>query len=47
MNWKEGFGVCCWSAPTKKKLEALFKKAGTPFEKMIPVEEHVEETLAK
>ena len=45
MNWDMGFGVCCWNAPSQEKLEELFKKANTPFTEMIPVEEHVEESL--
>jgi hypothetical protein len=45
MNWEEGFGVCCWDAPSREELEAVFKKAGTPFERMITVEEHVAESL--
>jgi hypothetical protein len=45
MNWEEGFGACCWTAPSREKLEEMFNKAGTPFEKMIPVEEHAEATL--
>lgn len=45
MNWEEGVGVCCWKAPSKEKLEELFAQANTPFEKIVAVEEHVEETL--
>jgi len=45
MNWDEGLGICCWTAPSKDELEALFKKVGTPFEKITPVEEHEETTL--
>ena len=45
MNWNEGVGVCCWEAPSREALEALFEKAGTPFDEMIAVEEHVAETL--
>jgi hypothetical protein len=44
-NWEEGVGVCCWEAPSKEALEELFNRAGTPFERMIEVEEHVAETL--
>lgn len=40
LNFDEGFGLCCWNAPSKDALAALFEKAGTPFEKMIAVEEH-------
>ena len=46
INWDEGVGVCCWSAPSMPDLEALFQKAGTPFEKMLAVEEHQAESLA-
>ena len=45
INWKEGVGVCCWNAPSKKEIEELFKKTGTPYEKIVPVEEHVAESL--
>ncbi|MBN2491808.1 MAG: DUF4242 domain-containing protein [Planctomycetes bacterium] len=45
MNWDEGVGVCCWKAPSRTKLEALFQKVGTPFDSMIAVEEHVAESL--
>lgn len=47
MNWDEGVGVCCWSAPSKEELEAVFRKAGVSFEKMLSVEEHEAETLLK
>jgi len=46
INWDEGVGVCCWSAPSQGELEGLFKKAGTPFEKVIAVEEHFADSLA-
>jgi len=45
MNWEEGFGICLWTASSKNDLEALFKKAGTPFKKIIAVEEHVAKSL--
>ena len=45
MNWEEGVGICCWKAPNKGDLEGLFQKAGMPFERIIEVEEHVEESL--
>ncbi|MBU0755750.1 MAG: hypothetical protein KJ645_11465 [Planctomycetes bacterium] len=47
MNWEEGVGVCCWTAPSKEELEALFRKASVPFEKMVSVEEHEAHTLMK
>ena len=47
MNWERGLGVCCWNAPSQEKLEGLFRKAGTPFTEMIPVEEHVAGSLLK
>jgi len=28
MNREEGFGVCCRTAPSRDKLEEMFKKAG-------------------
>ena len=40
LNWSEGLGICCWTAPSKEALAALFEKAGTPFDSMIEVEEH-------
>jgi len=45
MNWDEGLGVCCWTAPSKEALAALFDKTGTPYESMIAVEEHVAASL--
>ena len=45
MNWEEGLGICCWSADSKDDLAKLFEKAGTPYDKIIPVEEHAAETL--
>ena len=45
MNWDEGFGVCCWTAPSREDLEGLFEKAGTPYEQIVPVEEHVAKSL--
>lgn len=45
MNWEEGLGICCWEAPSVAALGKLFDKAGTPYDKMIPVEEHAEATL--
>jgi hypothetical protein len=39
INMDEGFATCCWEAPSVADLEGLFKKAGTPFERMVPVEE--------
>lgn len=45
MNWNEGFGCCCWTAPSKEKLEELFKNSGTPFERIVEVEEHVAASL--
>jgi hypothetical protein len=39
INGDEGFAMCCWDAPSKADLEALFKKAGTPFERMLQVDE--------
>jgi len=41
VNWQEGVGLCCWEAPSKKKLQDLFDKAHTPYEKITQVEEHV------
>lgn len=46
MNWEEGVGVCCWNAPSKEKLLEMFEKTSTPYEKIVPVEEHVAESLA-
>jgi len=45
VNFEEGVGVCCWKAPSKEKLAELFTQANTPFEGIVAVEEHVEETL--
>lgn len=45
MNWEEGVGICCWEAPSKEKLVALFDGAGAPYEKIIPVQEHAPESL--
>jgi len=47
MNWQEGVGVCCWDAPSKEELEALFRKASVSFEKMVPVEELGAKALTK
>jgi hypothetical protein len=47
MNWEEGLGICCWDAPSRDELEALFRKAGVPFEKMLTVEEHEAQSLVK
>ncbi len=41
MNWTEGFGICCWEAPSKDTLSALFDEVGTPWDAMVEVEEHV------
>ena len=38
-NPDEGFVCCCWNAPSKDELENLFKKAGAPFERIVPVSE--------
>ena len=46
MNWKEGFGICCWDASSRDELAQLFDKTKVPFEEMIPVEEHEEATLS-
>ena len=46
MNWQDGFGACCWEAPSKEKLEALFKKNKTPSASIVAVEEHLAESLA-
>ncbi len=40
VNWNEGMCICCWDAPSEVKLAELFRKAGTPFEKIVPVEEY-------
>ena len=45
MNWTEGFGICCWDAPSREKLQAIFEKVGAPFDKIIPVEEHAAHSL--
>ena len=42
MNWSEGLGICCWSAPSKSELAELFNGAGTPYESMLEVEEFTE-----
>ena len=47
LNVDEGFGMCCWDAPSVDALKALFEKAGTPFERMLAVEEHVTEALVE
>ncbi len=44
MNWEEGLGICCWEAPSRDDLSRLFDEAGTPWETMVAVEEHVQET---
>ncbi|MHC5037067.1 MAG: hypothetical protein ACYTHM_07115 [Planctomycetota bacterium] len=45
LNFEEGFATCCWNASSVDALKALFEKAGTPFEKMIAVEEMVAEAF--
>ncbi|MEW6744953.1 MAG: nickel-binding protein [Planctomycetota bacterium] len=45
VNWDEGMGVCCWNAPSKEKLTELFKKAGTPFSTIVPVEEFAQDAF--
>lgn len=45
INWSEKFTLCCWSAPSIDALADVFNKAGTPFDKMIEVEEHEAATL--
>ncbi|MHC4601492.1 MAG: nickel-binding protein [Planctomycetota bacterium] len=45
LNFDDGFGLCIWDAPSQEALGELFKKAGTPFEKMIAVQEHLAEHL--
>jgi hypothetical protein len=40
ISWSEGLGICCWSSPSKTALAKLFDDAGTPYEKMLEVEEH-------
>jgi len=45
LNVEEGIGICCWNASSKDGLEAMFRKAGTPVEQIIPVEEYVEASL--
>ena len=47
LSLEEGFGICCWNATSADALKALFEKAGTPFEKMTVVEEHVSEALVE
>ena len=47
MNWDEEFCVFCWTTPSKEGLVALFKKAGTPFDQMITVEEHQGDQVLK
>jgi hypothetical protein len=47
LNLEEGFGTCCWNASSVDGLKALFEQAGTPFEKMVAVEEHVTEALVQ
>ncbi|HRY61876.1 MAG TPA: hypothetical protein P5266_06710 [Candidatus Fermentibacter sp.] len=39
LNYDEGFGCCCWSAPSAEDLAALFDRAGAAHEKIVPVEE--------
>ena len=45
MNWEEGISTCIWTAESEKDLEELFKRAGTPFESITPVEERIDKTL--
>jgi hypothetical protein len=40
VNAEEGFACCCWNAPSREELAGLFEKAGTPFERMMRVEEY-------
>jgi len=37
--------MCCWTASSKDELAGLFEKVGTPYERIIAVEEHAAETL--
>jgi hypothetical protein len=39
LNYKEGRAVCCWSAPSRKHIEELFKTAGAKYESISEVEE--------
>ncbi len=39
LNYDEGFGCCCWTAPSAEALAALFDKAGAMHDRIIPVEE--------
>ncbi len=45
INWEEGIGICHWDAPSRQELEELFNQAGTPFEKMVEVEEYLADSL--
>ncbi|MBN1435045.1 DUF4242 domain-containing protein [Candidatus Fermentibacterales bacterium] len=39
LNRELGRVFCCWQAPSRADIEALFEKAGAPFEEIIEVEE--------
>jgi|GEM_PF-902271 len=45
MNWDKGFGACIWNARSEKDLEKLFESTGTPFDRIVPVEERIDKTL--
>ncbi len=42
LNWEEGVGICCWDAPSKEALAALFDEVGTPYVSMVEVEVYAE-----
>lgn len=42
VNWSEGLGICCWSAPSKAELAQLFDEVGTPYESIVEVEEYAQ-----
>jgi len=39
LNYDEGFGCCCWSAPSAADLASLFVRVGAVYERIVPVEE--------
>lgn len=45
VNWKEGFCLCCWNAPSAEALRDLFERTGVPFDRILQVEEHGSATL--
>jgi hypothetical protein len=39
LNSDEGYACCCWNAPSREALGALFEQAGAAVERILQVEE--------